>query len=212
MLGESLSDLRHAGIIPADTPRPSYVSVKEAVLPFNRFPTVDTLLGPEMRSTGEVMGIGETFGIAFAKAQLAAGTALPKEGRVFLSLADRDKLAGLAVAQSLVGLGFEIVATTGTAEYLQQAGLEVSRVVKKFGTIEPGDSAVELIADGFINLVINTPSGSNAYADGAAIRRASTVHGVPCLTTVAAAQAAVLGIRETTQQGWRVMSLQELHQ
>jgi len=212
MLGESLSDLRHAGIIPADTPTPSYVSVKEAVLPFNRFPTVDTILGPEMRSTGEVMGIGETFGIAFAKAQLAAGTALPKEGRVFLSLADRDKLAGLAVAQSLVGLGFEIVATTGTAEYLQQADLEVSRVVKKFGTIEPGDSAVELIADGFINLVINTPSGSNAYADGAAIRRASTVHGVPCLTTVAAAQAAVLGIRETTQQGWRVMSLQELHQ
>ncbi len=212
MLGESLSDLRHAGIIPADTPTPSYVSVKEAVLPFNRFPTVDTILGPEMRSTGEVMGIGETFGIAFAKAQLAAGTALPKEGRVFLSLAERDKLAGLEVARSLVGLGFEIVATTGTAEYLQQAGLEVSRVVKKFGTIEPGDSAVELIADGFINLVINTPSGSNAYADGAAIRRASTVHGVPCLTTLAAAQAAVLGIRETTQHGWRVMSLQELHQ
>jgi carbamoyl-phosphate synthase large subunit len=211
MVGESLSDLRHAGILPEDTPVPKYVSVKEAVLPFNRFPTVDTVLGPEMRSTGEVMGIGESFGIAFAKAQLAAGTGLPKSGRVFLSLSDRDKPAGLVVARSLVELGFELVATTGTAAFLQGNQLVVSRVVKKYGAMEPGDSAVELISDGYVHLVINTPSGSNAYADGAAIRRASTVHGVPCLTTVAAAQAAVLGIGETKAHGWRVASLQELH-
>jgi len=212
MLGESLNDLRHAGIVPAETPIPTYVSVKEAVLPFNRFPGVDTVLGPEMRSTGEVMGIGESFGIAFAKAQLAAGTGLPRSGRVFLSLSDRDKTSGLEVARSFVAAGFELVATTGTAEFLQEHGLMVSRVVKKYGAMEPGDSAVELIADGFIQLVVNTPSGSNAYADGAAIRRASTVHGVPCLTTLAAAQAAVLGIAETKAHGWRVTSLQELHQ
>jgi len=212
MLGESLNDLRHAGIVPAETPIPTYVSVKEAVLPFNRFPGVDTVLGPEMRSTGEVMGIGESFGIAFAKAQLAAGTGLPRSGRVFLSLSDRDKTSGLEVARSFLAAGFELVATTGTAEFLQEHGLMVSRVVKKYGAMEPGDSAVELIADGFIQLVVNTPSGSNAYADGAAIRRASTVHGVPCLTTLAAAQAAVLGIAETKAHGWRVTSLQELHQ
>ncbi len=211
MLGESLADLRHAGILPADTPVPNYVSVKEAVLPFNRFPTVDTVLGPEMRSTGEVMGIGESFGIAFAKAQLAAGTGLPQSGRVFLSLSDRDKAAGLDVARSLIELGFELVATTGTASFLAEHEIAVSRVVKKYGASEPGDSAVELIADGFVQLVINTPSGSNAYADGAAIRRTSTVHAVPCLTTVAAAQAAVLGIGETKKHGWRVTSLQELH-
>ena len=157
------------------------------------------------------MGIGESFGIAFAKAQLAAGTGLPQSGRVFLSLSDRDKAAGLDVARSLIELGFELVATTGTASFLEEHEIAVSRVVKKYGASEPGDSAVELIADGFVQLVINTPSGSNAYADGAAIRRTSTVHAVPCLTTVAAAQAAVLGIGETKKHGWRVTSLQELH-
>jgi carbamoyl-phosphate synthase large subunit len=211
MLGESLADLRHAGILPTDTPTPSFVSVKEAVMPFSRFPMVDTILGPEMRSTGEVMGIGETFGLAFAKAQLAAGTGLPRTGRVFLSLADRDKPIGLSIAQSLVELGFEIVATTGTAAYLQNSGIAISKTVRKLGSSETSASAVELIADGSIHLVINTPSGSNAYADGAAIRRASTVYSVPCLTTLAAAQAAVLGIRETAESGWRVVSLQELH-
>ena len=114
MMGDSLANLRERGLVPSVTPRPELVSVKEAVLPFSRFPGVDTLLGPEMRSTGEVMGIGESFGIAFAKSQLAAGTRLPDSGQVFFSLADRDKVAGLELARQLTELGFRLAATVGT--------------------------------------------------------------------------------------------------
>jgi carbamoyl-phosphate synthase large subunit len=119
MMGQSLAALREGGIVPSATPVPSFVSVKEAVLPFSRFPGVDTILGPEMRSTGEVMGMGESFGIAFAKAQLAAGTRLPDKGQVFMSLADRDKVAGLELARLLSDLGFTLAATVGTAGYLR---------------------------------------------------------------------------------------------
>ena len=211
MMGVTLAQLRVRGVVPTTTPVPEYVSVKEAVLPFNRFPGVDTLLGPEMRSTGEVMGIGESFGIAFAKAQLAAGTRLPREGQVFLSLADSDKVAGVEVATKLRELGFSIAATVGTAGFLRSRGVMVDILVGKIGAADLGVDAVSLIASGRVNMVINTPSGRSARADGAAIRMACTVHKVACLTTLSAAQAAVVGIGDTREQGWRVASLQELH-
>jgi carbamoyl-phosphate synthase large subunit len=211
MLGVTLAELRNRQMVPASTPVPEYVSVKEAVMPFNRFPGVDTLLGPEMRSTGEVMGIGESFGIAFAKAQLAAGTRLPDEGQVFLSLADADKVAGLDVARSLRDLGFGIAATVGTAGFLRSRGVEVDTLVGKIGAADLGVDAVTLIASGQVHMVINTPSGRSARADGAAIRMACTVHKVACMTTMSAAQAAVVGIADTRERGWRVASLQELH-
>jgi carbamoyl-phosphate synthase large subunit len=199
-------------MVPATTPRPTYVSVKEAVLPFSRFPSVDTVLGPEMRSTGEVMGIGESFGIAFAKAQLAAGTRLPTSGMVFLSLADRDKAHGLSVARQLVDLGFTLAATTaGTTQFLAANGVEVATVVSKVGARDGHHDAVELISAGRVHLVINTPSGRGARADGDHIRGACVVHQVPCLTTVAAALAAVRGMADTKEHGWRVRTLQELH-
>ncbi len=209
MLGERLADLRGLGVLPAEQRDPAYVCVKEAVLPFNRFPGVDTVLGPEMRSTGEVMGIGESFGIAFAKSQLAAGTRLPDGGRVFLSLADRDKVAGAALAGQLRALGFEIAATAGTAAHLDAAGVEVAVVVPKRG--EGGRDATAMIGAGEVQLVVNTPSGRAAHADGAAIRTACVAHQVPCLTTVAAGFAAALGIADTRERGWRVAPLQELH-
>jgi carbamoyl-phosphate synthase large subunit len=211
MMGQSLRELVAAGVVPASTPVPKYVSVKEAVLPFNRFPGVDTVLGPEMRSTGEVMGVGESFGIAFAKAQLAAGTRLPDEGQVFMSLADRDKVQGLELARLLVDLGFTLAATVGTAGYLRAHDVNVSTLVGKVGLAEMGVDAVSMIADGDVQLVVNTPSGSGARADGALIRSACVVHAVSCLTTISAGLAAAKGIADTRSHGWRVASLQELH-
>ena len=211
MMGETLADLVERGVVPGATPVPTYVSVKEAVLPFNRFPGVDTVLGPEMRSTGEVMGVGESFGIAFAKAQLAAGTRLPDSGQVFMSLADRDKVQGLELAGLLVDLGFTLAATVGTAGYLRAHGVVVDTLVGKVGLAEMGVDAVSMIAAGEVQLVINTPSGSGARADGALIRGACIVHAVSCLTTISAGLAAAKGIADTRAQGWRVASLQELH-
>lgn len=212
MMGQTLEELRALRVVPVATPRPEYVSVKEAVLPFSRFPGVDTILGPEMRSTGEVMGIGESFGIAFAKAQLSAGTRLPDSGRVFLSLADRDKVQGLELARQLVALGFVIAATVGTAGYLRANGVEVDTLVGKIGLADMGVNAVSLIESGEVQLVVNTPSGGGARADGSSIRTTCVVHSVPCLTTLAAAFAAAKGIADTRAHGWRVRSLQELHQ
>jgi carbamoyl-phosphate synthase large subunit len=210
-MGETLAQLREARMVPALTPVPKYVSVKEAVLPFSRFPGVDTVLGPEMRSTGEVMGIGESFGIAFAKAQLAAGTRLPDTGQVFMSLADRDKVAGLSLARQFLELGFHIAATIGTAGFLRSHGVTVQTLVGKIGVAELGEDAVSMLGSGSVQLVVNTPSGSGARADGAEIRTACIVHSVPCLTTLSAGFAAALGIGDTRAQGWRVHSLQELH-
>jgi carbamoyl-phosphate synthase large subunit len=211
MMGQNLAELREAGIVPASTPVPDYVSVKEAVLPFSRFPGVDTVLGPEMRSTGEVMGIGESFGIAFAKAQLAAGTKLPDAGQVFMSLADRDKVVGLSLARELAELGFSIAATVGTAGYLRAHDVDVATLVGKVGLADLGVNAVSMIASGEVNLVVNTPSGGGARADGAQIRIACVALSVPCLTTLSAGFAAAKGIADTRAQGWRVHSLQELH-
>jgi carbamoyl-phosphate synthase large subunit len=211
LVGTTLAALRDEGVVPQSTPIPSQVSVKEAVLPFSRFPGVDILLGPEMRSTGEVMGTGPTFGIAFAKSQLATGTRLPDEGCVFFSLADRDKPAGADIAASFLAMGFSIAATIGTAGYLRSRGLEVATLVGKVGLREMARDAVALLEAGAVQLVVNTPSGRGARADGAQIRGACVAMQVPCLTTLAAARAAAQGIADRRVHPPTVTSLQELH-
>ena len=197
MVGQTLEQLRVEGLLPPGVvgrvPSLDHVSVKEAVLPFDRFPGVDTLLGPEMRSTGEVMGVDTTFGLAFAKSQMAAGTRLPDSGAVFLSLADRDKPAGLEVARSFSVLGFSLAATLGTAGYLRSHGLTVDTLVAKVGEEGVASDAVDLIAQGKVQLVVNTPRGLGPRADGQHIRRAAVTYHVPCLTTLAAARAAAEG-------------------
>src|SRR5579872_3887535 len=209
MVGATLEELRGSGLLraPADN---GWVSVKEAVLPFSRFPGVDTLLGPEMRSTGEVMGIASTFGLAFAKSQIAAGTRLPTEGTVFMSLADRDKNGGLAAARAFRDLGFTLAATSGTAAFLESNGVPVATVVAKVGESGAAD-AVDLIASGRVHLVVNTPRGRGPRADGLHIRSTALAHQVPCLTTVAAARAAAAGIGDWQRHGLSVVSLQEVH-
>ena len=210
MVGATLEELRREGLL--TEPVTGHVSVKEAVLPFNRFPGVDTLLGPEMRSTGEVMGIDATFGLAFAKSQIAAGNRLPVEGTVFLSLADRDKASGLEAARQFAALGFELAATSGTAAMLEAEGVPVATVVAKVGSRGEGEvDAVELIAGGKVQLVVNTPRGRGPRADGDHIRSTSLSHGVPCLTTVAAARAAAAGIADWVSHPLSVRSLQEYH-
>jgi carbamoyl-phosphate synthase large subunit len=220
MVGATLAELRAEGLIPANAGADGggHVAVKEAALPFDRF-GVDTLLGPEMRSTGEVMGIDRTFGVAFAKSQTAVGNKLPDRGSVFLSLADRDKPAGLTAARRFADLGFTLVATAGTAAACEAEGIPVGAVVAKLGPGERSDGdpgvvgvdAVDLIASGKVNLVVNTPRGRGPRADGAHIRLAASAHGVPCLTTIAAALAAAAGIAESRTEEPRVRSLQEYH-
>ena len=211
MVGATLAELRTEGLL--REPVGGHVSVKEAVMPFNRFPGVDTLLGPEMRSTGEVMGIGATFGLAFAKSQIAAGNRLPTSGTVFFSLADRDKAGGLEAAREFAALGFEIAATSGTAAMLAAEGISVGTVVAKVGESHPGNvDAVELIAGGKVQLVVNTPRGRGPRADGLHIRATALAHLVPCLTTVAAAKAAAAGIADWVAHPLSVRSLQEYHQ
>ena len=212
MLGATLEELRAEGLL-TEPVTGGHVSVKEAVLPFNRFPEVDTALGPEMRSTGEVMGIDKTFGRAFVKSQSAAGTVLPKSGMVFLSLNDGDKPAGLIVARRLRALGLGIAATTGTAEYLAKFGEPVDKVVGKLSEMEGSsmDNAVDLVAQGEISFVVNTPYGRGAREDGEAIRKAANAHRVPTLTTVEATLAAVNGLWEQFETEVEVRSLQEYH-
>jgi carbamoyl-phosphate synthase large subunit len=209
MLGATLAELRTEGLL-VEPVANGHVAVKEAVLPFTRFPEVDSALGPEMRSTGEVMGIDASFGRAFFKAETAAGTVLPRGGTVFLSLADRDKPAGLVVATGLRSLGLRIAATRGTAEFLERFRLSVDRVVDKLsdGT---GESAVDLIAGGEVTFVVNTPRGSGPRSDGWHIRQAASVHHVSIVTTVEAALAAVQGLAEHAPDTVTVRSLQEHH-
>jgi carbamoyl-phosphate synthase large subunit len=209
MAGATLAQLRAEGLLrpPVNS---GHVSVKEAVLPFDRFPDVDTLLGPEMRSTGEVMGIDATFGLAFAKSQIAAGDRLPEGGAVFLSISDRDKAGGIRAARAFSQLGFTIAATEGTARALEAEGVAVETVCDKLG--EPattGITALDLIQSGKIDLVVNTPRGSGPRADGKYIRTAAGVHRIPCLTTVAAALAAAEGMRDWGNTTLRVRCLQE---
>ena len=214
MLGSTLEQLRSEGLLKKPVSG-SHVSVKEAVLPFNRFADVDTALGPEMRSTGEVMGIDDSFARAFAKSQFAAGTTLPESGLIFVSLNDRDKLGGVEVVKGLTSLGLKIVATVGTADFLKSHGCEVSRVVGKFSERKPGsntgDDAVKLIESGDIALVINTPRGYGTRNDGEAIRKAANTCRVSVVTTLSAATAAVQGMIEQRNRPFTVMSLQEFH-
>ncbi len=211
MLGATLAELRAEGLVRAASNH-GHVAVKEAVLPFSRFPEVDTALGPEMRSTGEVMGIDSTFGRAFFKAQLAAGTLLPTEGTVFLSLADGDKPAGLVVAQRLRDLKLNIATTKGTGEYLGRFGITVDQVVGKISDGH-GINAVKLIESGQIVFVVNTPQGRGGRTDGEQIRKTANAHHVSSVTTVEAALAAVGGMAEMAADGAEltVRSLQEYH-
>ncbi|HET6964431.1 MAG TPA: carbamoyl-phosphate synthase large subunit, partial [Acidimicrobiales bacterium] len=212
MAGASLASLREEGLL-RDPVSGGHVSVKEAVLPFSRFPDADTLLGPEMRSTGEVMGIDSSFGLAFSKSQAAAGDAIPSEGTVFFSLANRDKAAGVAAARRFVQLGFSLAATSGTAAYFEANDVPVATIVQKVGEDRSdGVDAVALIEDGKVNLVVNTPRGRGPRADGAHIRMAANQHRVACLTTVAAARAAVAGIADRAANRLTVRSLQEYHE
>jgi carbamoyl-phosphate synthase large subunit len=210
MAGATLAELREEGLL---TPPVSggHVSVKEAVLPFNRFPEFDRLLGPEMRSTGEVMGIDVTFGLAFAKSQIAAGDKLPEGGGVFLSLADRDKPSGLVAARRFAELGFALIATAGTASYLEEHGISVEKVLGKLGEGDGAETAVDLIAAGKVQLVVNTPRGSGPRADGAYIRSAAAAQGIPCITTTAAAIAAANGMDDWAAHELHVRTLQEYH-
>jgi carbamoyl-phosphate synthase large subunit len=182
--------------------------VKEAVLPFDRFPGADALLGPEMKSTGEVMGVAEDYPAAFGKAQEAAGAALPTAGAVFISVTDGDKNSATQLAASLHDLGFRILATGGTAQAIRRMGVPVERI-KKLGEGSP--NVVDCIESGEVGLVINTPTGSGARADGYEIRRAAVGRGVPCLTTMSGATAAQRAIQAMRAGQPEVRSLQELH-
>ncbi|HEV3343354.1 MAG TPA: carbamoyl-phosphate synthase large subunit, partial [Pirellulales bacterium] len=187
-------------------PIPSHVSVKESVFPFVKFAGVDIVLGPEMRSTGEVMGTSERFSIAFAKSQLAAGVLLPKSGTIFVSLSDRTKRHAVGLASKLVELGFQILATGGTAKLLVEAGISVKQV-KKLQEGHP--NLLDLLIDGQIQLIINTPSGKGARTDEGRIRAASVSHGVPCITTIQAADAAVRAMEALREEEMTVQALQD---
>jgi carbamoyl-phosphate synthase large subunit len=211
MVGASLASLRAEGLLPDDPGRYRHlrhVAVKAAVLPFARFPGVDTVLGPEMRSTGEVMGIAGDLGVALARAQVATGTALPVKGTVFVSVANRDKRGIVFAIKRLADLGFDVVATAGTAGLLARSGLEVSCVAK---VAEGHPNAADLIAAGRVDLVINTPFGREPRSDGSAIRTAAAAAGVPCVTTLPGAFAAVQGIEALLRNGHEPRSLQEYH-
>ncbi|MGD0957246.1 MAG: carbamoyl-phosphate synthase large subunit [Candidatus Acidiferrales bacterium] len=185
-----------------------FYAVKSPVFPFNKFRGVDTILGPEMRSTGEVMGISSTFGMAFAKAQLAAGQRLPLSGTVFMSVNDHDKKHVAGLARDLVAAGVKIIATRGTAAALNRAGIEVEAVYK---VNEGRPNIVDLIKTGKVNLVINTPLGRESFYDEKSIRRAAVRYSVPCITTLSAANAAARGMRAMAGHGAEIAALQYLH-
>jgi carbamoyl-phosphate synthase large subunit len=211
MTGATLPDLRADGSNPAppfgyrDLP---HVAVKTPVLPFARFPGVDALLGPEMRSTGEVMGIDPDLGVALAKANEAAGIALPEGGTVFVSVANRDKRAMIFPIRRLADLGFRLLATRGTAAVLARAGVPVTTVLKRS---EGHPNVVDLVEAGQVDLVVNTPFGREPRSDGGVIRMAAIRAGVPCVTTIPGLSAAVQGIQAGRGGAGRPRSLQEYH-
>jgi carbamoyl-phosphate synthase large subunit len=187
---------------------PGHISVKESVFPFLRFPGVDTLLGPEMKSTGEVMGIDQSFGLAFAKSQLAAGMDLPLSGTVFISVKDQDKKIILSTAQKLSHLGFKIIATSGTSRFLEQAGLPNQQVNK---VREGRPHIVDLMKNGEIQLVINTTIGSKSVSESCSIRQTALIHRIPYTTTVAGARATAEAIEALEQKKLSVRTIQEYH-
>jgi carbamoyl-phosphate synthase large subunit len=203
MAGEKLRDL---GLTEDLSVRHCFV--KSPVFPFIKFPDVDTILGPEMKSTGEVMGVADSFGIAFAKAQMAAGVRLPKTGTVFVSVNDNDKASLIPIARDLKTLGFHLLATRGTNQLLQSNGIQ-SEFVYKAGEGRP--NVVEHIKNRRIDLIINTPLGRKSRFDEKAIRRAATQHAVPCITTLSGAAALVNAIGTLRREKLTVRSLQEYH-
>lgn len=184
----------------------SHIAVKESVLPFSRFSGVDIILGPEMKSTGEVMGIDSSFGIAFYKSQVAAGSALPRSGKIFISVKNDDKRDIVFIAKKLFDIGFEIIATKGTSKVLRSNNIGSSTVKK----ISEGEKEIlELIRRNEIGLIINTPSGERGQFDMKPIRSLATMHGVPCITTIPGAQAAANGIESMLKGDFLVKSIQE---
>jgi carbamoyl-phosphate synthase large subunit len=204
MVGHTLDELG----VPDDLPLPG-VAVKEAVFPFTKLPGVDTILGPEMRSTGEVMGLADSFGMAFAKAQIAADGSLPRSGAIFVTVNDSDKPTVLPIARRFHELGFRIIATEGTARYLRSRGVPAERVAKVH---EGRPNAIDLIVSGEVQLLINTPLGKFTQADDYAIRRAALMHRVPYTTTMSAASAACDAIIALRSRTGSVRSLQEWHE
>jgi carbamoyl-phosphate synthase large subunit len=202
MLGQSL---RQQGVKETE---PKYVSVKESVFPFVRFPGVDVLLGPEMKSTGEVMGLDDNFGLAYAKAQLGAGQNLPLKGGVFISVRDEDKPEIVSVAVKLAEQGFNIFSTAGTARHLEQADLEV-RAVSKLSEQRP--HAIDHMANNEIDLVINIALDKESSSDAVRMRREALRRGIPYVTTVAGAKATTEAILTLKRQDFRVKPLQEHH-
>jgi len=210
MLGKKLREMTHlAGGLASGCLPVRQFFVKSPVFPFNKFPGVDPALGPEMRSTGEVMGVGENFGEAFAKAQLSAGMPLPQSGCAFLSVNDRDKPAAVEVGRRLAEFGFTLVATRGTASALRAAGLAARTILK---VNEGRPNAVDLMKQGAIQLVIYTPAGAHSFEDERAIRRAAIACRIPCITTMSAARAASEALASRRRDPIRVWSLQEIHQ
>ena len=211
MTGRKLRDL-HLPVVETNGVKElavhDFFAVKSPVFPFNKFRGVDTILGPEMRSTGEVMGISSTFSLAFAKAQLAAGQRLPLDGTVFISVNDRDKRDVAGLAKDLVAAGLKLVATRGTTTALKEAGIEAETVYK---VNEGRPNIVDLIKTGKVDLVINTPLGRESFYDEKSIRRAAIRYNVPCITTLSAANAAARGIRAMTGHAVEVAALQDLH-
>jgi carbamoyl-phosphate synthase large subunit len=208
MVGQKLADLLPAKRLNGALPELNYAAVKEVVLPWTRFANVDTVLGPEMKSTGEVMGIDSDFGRAFAKAELAANSLLPRSGAVLVSLGPKGKTDALPVVRELINLGFEILATKHTAEFFKQYELPVKEVFK---IAEGRPNVVDIIKNRQVNLVINTPSGKVARADGYQIRRNAVIYNVPIVTTLAAARATVEGIKAQKNRELSVQSLQEYY-
>jgi carbamoyl-phosphate synthase large subunit len=211
MVGRRLADMslpviHHNGV--AEVAVREFYSVKSPVFPFNKFRGVDTILGPEMRSTGEVMGISTSYGQAFAKAQLAAGQKLPSSGTVFISVNDRDKRGIGPLGRELAALGFKLVATRGTSAAFHASGVPCDEVFK---VNEGRPNIVDLIKTGKIHLVINTPLGRESFYDEKSIRRAAIRYNIPCITTLSAAHAAVRGIHALIELQREVNCLQDLH-
>jgi carbamoyl-phosphate synthase large subunit len=203
MLGKKLKELGFTKEI-----IPKHVSVKESVFPFNRFPGVDIILGPEMKSTGEVMGIGKDFGQAYIKSQIAAGQNLPKKGNVFISVRDKDKQAIVLIAKKLKSLGFSIYATSGTAAALEKNNISI-KVLPKIAEGRP--NVLDLMKDGEIQMVINTPTGRIPRQDEVKIRSQVISCNIPYTTTISGAQATVNGIEATAKKDLEVQSLQQYH-
>ena len=185
-----------------------YYCVKEAVFPFIKFPGVDAILGPEMKSTGEVMGIDRDFGIAFAKAQMSVNAPLPGKGRIFISVSDRDKDNIIPIATKLNDAGFTLVATSGTRAHLETFGIHAESVAKIY---EGRPNVLDLLTDGSIGLMINTPIGKASFKDDYEIRRSAIIHNVPYTTTIAGATAATEGILSLVSENIWIKSLQKYH-